>query len=209
VCNRSIHPNHEASVGCHYILVPLKNLSGFLPPMSTHNFNLYEREVGGNTCEEPRYNDILHWPHGLDGYFDYKQALTCAQEQGKPIFIDFTGHGCVNCREMEQRVWSDPNVLGKLSEDFVLVALYVDDRTRLPEKDWYRSSFDGKIKKTIGQQNADFQITRFNNNAQPFYVILNQKEELLAQPKAYDLHIPAFVDFLDKALENHRNNTVL
>ncbi len=188
---------------------PLKSLSGFLPPIATHNFNLLQKQAGGNTCEEPKYSDILHWPHGLNGYFDYEQALACAKEQDKPIFIDFTGHGCVNCREMEQRVWSDPAVLQRLSEDFVLVALYVDDRTMLPEEQWFKSSYDGKTKKTIGQQNADFQITRFNNNAQPFYVILNQDENLLIEPKAYDLSISAFVDFLDKALENHRKDTVL
>ena len=188
---------------------PLKSLSGFLPPMATHNFNLQQEDAGGNTCEDTKYADILHWPHGLNGYFDYEQALACAKEQGKPVFIDFTGHGCVNCREMEQRVWSDLSVLKRLSEDFVLVALYVDDRTSLPENKWYKSTYDGKIKKTIGQQNANFQITQFNNNAQPFYVILNENEEMLIAPKAYDLDVSAFVDFLDKALENHRNDTVL
>ncbi|WP_462254031.1 protein-disulfide reductase DsbD family protein [Ekhidna sp.] len=188
---------------------PLKSLSGFLPPMSTHNFNLLQVDAGGNTCEDPNYSDILHWPHGLNGYFDYEQAVSCAKEQGKPIFIDFTGHGCVNCREMEQRVWSDNEVLKRLSQDFVLVALYVDDRTKLPESSWYASTFDGKTKKTIGQQNADFQITRFNNNAQPFYVILNDDEQLLIEPRAYDLNVSSFIDFLDKALQNHRNNAVL
>lgn len=188
---------------------PLKSLSGFLPPMSTHNFNLLEAKAGGFTCEDPAYQDILEWPHGLEGYFDYEQALSCAKEQGKPLFIDFTGHGCVNCREMEQRVWSDEQVLKRLSENFVLVALYVDDRTQLPESKWYTSSFDGKTKRTIGQQNADFQITRFNNNAQPYYVVLNQNEELLMEPRAYDLSITGFVDFLDQGLENHRNGAVL
>lgn len=188
---------------------PLKSLSGFLPPMATHNFNLLQQEAGGTTCEEPKYTDILHLPHGLDGYFDYEQAVACAREQGKPIFIDFTGHGCVNCREMEQRVWSDPAVLKRLSSDFILLALYVDDRTQLPQGEWYKSSYDGKTKKTIGQQNADFQITRFNNNAQPFYVILNPNEDLLIAPKAYDLNISRFVEFLDSALENHRKNTIL
>ncbi len=188
---------------------PLKSLSGFLPPMSTHNFNLLQKEAGGSTCEEPLYDDILEWPHGLKGYFDYEQSLACAKEQGKPLFIDFTGHGCVNCREMEQRVWSNPEVLKRLSENFVLVALYVDDRTQLSQDTWYKSTYDGKTKKTIGQQNADFQITRFNNNAQPFYVILNEDGELLIEPKAYDLNISRFVDFLDQALENHRNSTVL
>lgn len=110
---------------------------------------------------------------------------------------------------MEQRVWSDPAVLERLSEDFVLVALYVDDRTKLPEDEWYISTYDGKTKKTIGQQNADFQITRFNNNAQPFYVILTPDEKLLMLPRAYDLSISGFVDFLDNALKNHRNDAVL
>ncbi len=188
---------------------PLKSLSGFLPPMTTHNFNLLKVDAGGNTCEEPKYENMLSWPHGLEGYFDYDQALSCAKEQGKPLFIDFTGHGCVNCREMEQRVWSDPSVLSRLSENFVLVALYVDDRTKLPEKNWYKSSFDGKIKKTIGQKNADFQITRFNNNAQPFYVILNTDEKLLEKPKAYELNVIHFTEFLDQSLENFRKNGVL
>lgn len=188
---------------------PLKSLSGFLPPMTTHNFNLLAEEAGGTTCEEPKYQDILELPHGLAGYFDYDQALKCAKEQGKPLFIDFTGHGCVNCREMEQRVWSDPQVLSRLSEKYIVVALYVDDRTLLPEKDWFNSSFDGKTKKTIGQQNADFQIAKFNNNAQPFYVLLNDKGELLVLPKAYDLNVTNFVDFLDQGLENHRKGSVL
>lgn len=188
---------------------PLKSLSGFLPPMSTHNFNLLAEDAGGYTCEPPKYDDILEWPHGLVGYFDYEQAISCAKEQGKPIFIDFTGHGCVNCREMEQRVWSDQAVLERLSKDFVLVALYVDDRTQLPKDTWYTSTFDRKTKKTIGQQNADLQITRFNNNAQPYYVLLNEDGELLMEPRAYDLSISGFVDFLDEGLENHRNGTVL
>lgn len=188
---------------------PLKSLSGFLPPMTTHNFNLLASEAGGTTCEEPKYQDILELPHGLDGYFDYQQAIDCAKEQGKPLFIDFTGHGCVNCREMEQRVWSDPAILSRLSEKYVVVALYVDDRTLLSQSDWYDSDFDGKTKKTIGQQNADFQINRFNNNAQPFYVLLNGRGELLIEPKAYDLSISNFVDFLDQGLENHRKGAVL
>lgn len=188
---------------------PLNALSGFLPPMSTHNFNLLELEAGGSTCQPPKYSDLLEWPHGLEGYFDYEQAIACAKEQNKPLFIDFTGHGCVNCREMEQRVWSDPEVLSRLSQNFVLLALYVDDRTLLPEDDWYTSSYDGKVKKTIGQQNADFQISRFNNNAQPYYVLLNEKGELLSEPRAYDLSIAGFVDYLDKGLENHRKASVL
>jgi cytochrome c biogenesis protein CcdA/thioredoxin-related protein len=190
---------------------PLKALSGYLPPISTHDFNLMEVnrytmansvEYASEECEPPKYEDILHWPHGLNGYFDYAQAMACAKAVNKPLFIDFTGHGCVNCREMEQRVWSDPKVIKRLSENFVLLALYVDDKTELEEDSWYTSEYDGKVKKTIGKQNADLQITSFNNNAQPFYVILDHSEDLLLAPKAYDLNVNNFVKFLDAASKN-------
>ncbi len=194
----------------------LKAMAGYLPPLTTHDFNLSqivrENSYGNDAdqlCEDPLYTDFLRLPHGLQGYFDYEQALNCAKEQEKPLFIDFTGHGCVNCREMEQRVWSDPKVLSRLKEDVVVVALYVDDKTELPENRWYTSEYDGKIKRTIGKQNADFQISRFDNNAQPFYIILNENGVLLAKPRAYNLNVSQFVDFIDNALENHRKNIVL
>ena len=192
---------------------PLKALAGYLPPMHTHDFNVprllaeqVESQSGSVTlaadeqagCEEPKYADRLHLPHGIRGYFDYEQALACAQAQNKPLFIDFTGHGCVNCREMEANVWSHPEVLRRLKQDYVVVALYVDEKEVLPETDWYKSEYDNKVKKSIGQQNADLQITRFNNNAQPYYVLLNTQGELLKQPQAYDLNVQRFVDFLDE-----------
>ena len=189
---------------------PLKILAGYLPPMHTHDFDVpfivAQQTSGGLTlaqidnsdCEEPQYADLLHFPHGIQGYFDYEQALACAEAQNKPLFIDFTGHGCVNCREMEARVWSDPAVLRRLKEDYVVVALYVDEKRELPKSEWYTSEYDGKVKKTIGQQNADFQITRFGNNAQPYYVLLNHQGKLLKQPQAYDLKVQNFVDFLDE-----------
>jgi thiol:disulfide interchange protein DsbD len=156
-------------------------------------------------CEKPKHADFLHFEHGIQGYFDYKQALECARSLNKPLFIDFTGHGCVNCREMEARVWSDPEVLKRLNNDFVMLALYVDDKTELPQVEWYISEYDKKEKRTIGKQNADFQIRKFNNNAQPYYVILDQNENLLSEPRAYDLSIPAFIDFLDKAKAAYRS----
>jgi len=197
---------------------PLKALAGYLPPMHTHDFNmpyLTGQQLGTSAevvladrpeqCEDPKYADLLHLPHGIQGYFDYEQALACAQAQNKPLFIDFTGHGCVNCREMEARVWSDPEVLRRLREDYVVVALYVDDKTKLPESEWYVSDYDGKVKKTIGKQNADFQITRFNNNAQPYYVLLNNQGQLLKSPKAYDLNVQNFIRFLDEGKQNFAN----
>ncbi|AKD05494.1 thioredoxin family protein [Pontibacter korlensis] len=188
---------------------PLKALAGYLPPQSTQDFDLntIARQGGGGTavvaanttdnCEPPKYADFLHLPHGLQGYFDLEQAKKCAAEQGKPIFIDFTGHGCVNCREMEQSIWSDPEVLKRLREDYVIAALYVDDRTELPESEWYTSSYDGKEKKTIGKKYADYQISKFNVNAQPYYVLMDENENVLVKPIAYERSVEKFVEFLD------------
>ncbi|MEQ9301648.1 MAG: cytochrome c biogenesis protein CcdA [Cyclobacteriaceae bacterium] len=200
---------------------PLKSLAGYLPPMSTHDFNVTEivrdnssgfsgtAGIRSELCEDPKYADLLHFPHGIEGYFDYDQAIACAKAQGKPLFIDFTGHGCVNCREMEARVWSDPGVLKLLKNEFVVVALYVDEKTELAESEWYTSSYDSKVKKSIGKQNADFQITSFNNNAQPYYVILDGNEKMLMSPKAYDLEISAFKTFLLSALDNFKRSTTI
>ncbi len=196
---------------------PLKALSGYLPPTTYQDFDInaiVQNEVGaintgGGTgqapaslCDKPKYADFLKLPHGLDGYFDYRQALACAKKQNKPIFIDFTGHGCVNCREMEANVWSDPKVLKRMRENFIVTALYVDDKTELPENEWITSKYDKKVKKTIGKIFADLQITRFNVNSQPYYVLLDTAGNLLTVPRAYNLDINAFVKFLDTGLEN-------
>ena len=147
--------------------------------------------------ETPKYADLFEFPRGLQCFFDYKQALAYAKQVNKPVFIDFTGHGCVNCREMEARVWSDPAVLSRLQNDFVVVALYVDDKTELPEADWYTSVYDNKVKKSIGAQNADLQITKYNNNAQPHYCLVDSDGKLLVAPKNYDRSVANFVKFLD------------
>ncbi|GGG23645.1 cytochrome c biogenesis protein CcdA [Pontibacter amylolyticus] len=197
---------------------PLKALSGYLPPQSTHDFdiNALVRQSGGGSsaqytstnqlCEPPKYADFLHLPHGLQGYFDLEQAKRCAAEQGKPIFIDFTGHGCVNCREMEANVWSHPEVLRRLQEDYVIAALYVDDKSELPESEWYTSEYDGKEKKTLGKKYADYQITKFNVNAQPYYVLMDENENVLVKPIAYDLSVENFVKFLDAGVEAYKSN---
>jgi thiol:disulfide interchange protein len=188
---------------------PLKALAGYLPPQSTHDFDLLSASKNTKTneiCDTPKYDEFLHLPHGINGYFDYKQALACARQQNKPLFIDFTGHGCTNCREMEARVWSDPQVLQRLKSDFVVVALYVDDKTELPENEWYTSSYDKKVKKTIGKQNADLQITRLNNNAQPFYVLVGKDEKVLVSPKPYDLSAENFVKFLEEGKKRFKAN---
>ncbi|MEI7896977.1 MAG: cytochrome c biogenesis protein CcdA [bacterium] len=198
---------------------PLKALSGYLPPTTYQDFDvnaIVQKEVGAinaggggiqpanSLCDKPKYADFLRLPHGLDGYFDYKQALACAKKQNKPIFIDFTGHGCVNCREMEANVWSDPKVLKRMRENYIVTALYVDDKTDLPENEWITSKYDKKVKKTIGKIFADLQITRFNVNSQPYYVLLDTSGNLLTVPRAYDLNIDAFVKFLDTGTENFK-----
>ncbi|MBS1543931.1 MAG: thioredoxin family protein [Bacteroidetes bacterium] len=186
---------------------PLKALAGYLPPLYTHDFDLVSltrKSSVNETCEDPEYADFLHLPHGLQGYFDYKQAIACARQMNKPLFIDFTGHGCTNCREMEAVVWSDPQVLARLQNDYVVVALYVDDKTELPEAQWYTSKYDGKVKKTIGKQNADLQINNLQNNAQPFYVLVGKDERVLAWPYGYDRSPEKFIHFLDAGKRKYR-----
>ncbi len=188
----------------------LPGLAGYLPPTTTHDFNLpamIRGEGVGNLCEKPKHADFLHLPHGLKGYFDYNQAVKCAKDLKKPLFIDFTGHACVNCRKMEEKVWADKRVLERLEKDFVVVALYVDDRTELPESDWRTSKLDGKVKKTIGKINADIQICYFGSNAQPNYCLLDNNEELLAEPRGSNYNVNEFIEFLDEAkkLFNKKN----
>ncbi len=199
---------------------PLKALSGYLPPMTTHDFDLNKIiqqnssaqmgiKEGSSICETPKFHEFLHLPHGLEGYYDYEQGLACAKKLGKPIYVDFTGHGCVNCREMEANVWSDPGVLRRLKEEYVVISLYVDDKTTLPESEWVLSSADGKLKKSIGKIYADLQIYNFNINAQPYYILLDHDGDLLAKPRAYDLDIDAFIKFLDTGLENFKTGNHL
>ncbi|MCF2495457.1 protein-disulfide reductase DsbD family protein [Dyadobacter chenhuakuii] len=180
---------------------PLKALAGYLPPQSTLDFDLNKRTAGVASTIAPgetrKYADLFHLPHELEGFFDYKDALAYAKKVNKPVFIDFTGHGCVNCREMEARVWVDPAVQQRLRDDYVIVALYVDDKTELPESAWYTSKYDNKVKKTIGAQNADLQIVKYNNNAQPHYCLVDNEGNLLVKPKNYDLNPANFAAFLD------------
>jgi thiol:disulfide interchange protein DsbD len=202
---------------------PLKAISGYLPPMTSHDFDLHKiirdevklvdhrtpglanfTESSNALCEKPKFSEIFELPHGLEGYFDYEQGLACAKAQNKPVFIDFTGHGCVNCREMEANVWSDPRVLERLKNEFVIIALYVDDKTDLPQNEWITSTYDHKVKKTIGKKFADFQIARFGVNAQPYYVLLDLNQKLLTKPTARDLNTDHFIEFLDKGLSEFK-----
>ena len=179
---------------------PLKGLSGWLPPMNSQDFKGSQAAESAGQKNDALYGDFLELPLGLTGYFDFEQAKAAALKANKPLFIDFTGHGCVNCRKMEEYVWSDPSVLQRLKNDYVVVALYCDDKTELPADKWYTSKVDGQEKKTLGDQNLDFQISRFNSNAQPHYVLLDPRKDdkPMVQPVAFDANVSHFVSFLDE-----------
>lgn len=153
----------------------------------------------------PKYSDFLHLPHGLEGFFTYNEAIEYAKKVGKPLFLDFTGHGCVNCREMEARVWSDPRVLTLLRQEFVILALYADDKKKADESDWVTTE-SGRVLKTIGKINSDLVMRKYNANAQPYYVILDPAtEEHMTEPQGYDLDVDLFIEFLSKGVEGYKN----
>jgi thiol:disulfide interchange protein DsbD len=191
---------------------PLKGLSGWLPPMSSQDFKgsaqlSEENSNSSRSSSSVKYSEFLKLPLGLNGFFDFEEAKAYAQQVGKPLFIDFTGHGCVNCRKMEEYVWSDPAVLSILKNDYVIVALYCDDKTELPENKWYISKVDGQEKKTLGDQNLDFQIARFNSNAQPHYVLLDPRKDgaPMVLPVAFDADINHFISFLKKGIDAYKS----
>ncbi|MBQ5402104.1 MAG: thioredoxin family protein [Bacteroidales bacterium] len=139
---------------------------------------------------------LVALPHGLTGYDNLDEAIAAASAQGKKVFVDISGHGCVNCREMEARVWSDPEVLRRLQNDFVIVTLYVDDKTPLPKDKWVTND-QGKTLKDVGRVNSDLVMRRFGVNSQPNYFILDGEGNTLAGPRGYNLDAGEFVKFLD------------
>ena len=181
---------------------PLKALSGYLPPIETQDFIIANYAEGqgqvvsasGVSKDSNRYG--LKIAHNLPGYFTLEEGLAAAKESGKPVFVDVTGHGCTNCREMEARVWSDPEVLQRLRDNFEIVALYTDDKQKLPENEWFTTPA-GKTLKTLGSVNSYIARTRFEVNAQPNYLILSPEGEILAGPRGYNLSVPGFIEFLD------------
>ena len=183
---------------------PLKGISGYLPPMETQDFVL--GSAGGGTgvsavqLEDAALPDgMIRIAHNLPAYDNLEDGLAAAKASDKPVFLDFTGYGCVNCREMESRVWSDPEVLRRLREDFVIVALHVDDKTRLPESKWVVND-QGKTLKDVGRVNSYIALHDFGVNAQPNYFLLDGDGRRLAGPRPYNLDIQGFIDFLDSAL---------
>jgi thiol:disulfide interchange protein DsbD len=194
---------------------PLNGLSSFLPSQESSEFNLSKMIMRNRSflvpvksseetsilCSEPKHDDIFHMPLGLKCYFDYKQGLACAKEQKKPVLIDFKGHACANCKRMEAKVWSDPDVLRRLMDNFVIIELYVDDRTQLAENEWIISTVDGKQKKTIGKINEDLEISKFKTNALPLYVIADHEGNPLNKPMPTNLNIGEYKKWLDEGLE--------
>ncbi len=177
---------------------PLKALSGYLPPLQTQDFVLGSAPASSPVILSEAKNltgSEVSLPHGLTGYNKLEDGLTAARESGKKVFVDITGHGCVNCREMEARVWSDPQVLQKLRNDYVIVSLYVDDKTRLPEEQWLTTE-SGKVLKDVGRVNSHLVLKRFGVNSQPNYFLLDAEGNTLRGPRGYNLDVDAFVDFL-------------
>ena len=191
---------------------PLPSLSALVPPATRHDFSLGGNAAasagvpavalpatGATTCAPARYDELLELPLGLRGYFTLQEAMACAKAQGKPVFVDFTGHNCGNCRRMEADVWSHEEVLRQLRDDYVVVALYADDKTELPQPEWYTSARDHRVKSTLGEQNLDFQISRFRANAQPYYVLLDPNDatvQPLVTPIAYEPDVAQFSAYL-------------
>ncbi len=187
---------------------PLKKMTGYLPPMATQDFVLTSGGTVAATPADqvltvdgkaPKYSDVLHMPHGLQGFYDFDEAIAAARKAGKPLFLDFTGLGCVNCREMEERVWCDSRILESMREDFVLLALFGDSRQKVAEEDWITTE-SGKVLKTIGEINSNLVFERYNIASQPNYLILDGEGNVLAS-HSYDLEIDHFIDFLNAGKE--------
>ncbi|MBC7723004.1 MAG: thioredoxin family protein, partial [Pedobacter sp.] len=188
---------------------PLKPLSGFIPPATTQDFNLENLKysignnqpisAGKNSAVQPpkKYIDKLHVPFGLTAYFDLEEGMAAAKILHKPLMLDFTGHSCANCRKMEEEVWSNPDVLKRIKENFVLVSLYVDEKEELPEVEQYIDKNGSKIV-TVGDKNLDYESKKFDLNAQPLYMFLDLKGNALSDKRyGYNADIQKFINHLD------------
>lgn len=190
---------------------PLKSISAFLPPQDTQDFDLYTPTLipGGSYAGKAvqalsgphKYADIFHAPLKLDAFFDYDEGIAYAKKVNKPVLIDFTGHACVNCRKMEANVWPDAAVYQLISQEYVLIQLYVDDKTELAPADVVTTS-KGKVLNTIGKKWSDLQASKFQANSQPFYVLLNPATtEILLQPQGADYEVANYLAFLKNGLK--------
>lgn len=190
---------------------PLKAVSAFVPPLSTQDFILTQdsKEIDTAKANNPKrkYSDFLEIPLKIDGFFDYEEALSYAKKVKKPIFLDFTGHGCVNCREMEAKVWSDSGVLKTLKEDYIVVSLYTDEKTVLPKAEQFYSKVLNAEVNTIGKKFKHLQAERFNTISQPYYVLLGTNEkELVSPPIGVELDVKKYHKYLTDGLESFSAN---
>lgn len=184
---------------------PLNPLSAWLPEMKTQEFKLSNNKnsttirTDKNTPRPLKYADILESEiPGVEAYFDYEEGMAAAKKLNKPVMIDFTGHACANCRKMEREVLSNEAVIQKLQQDFVVISLYVDDKTKLPEHEWVKSEIDNKTIDQMGEKNLDFEIRLTKSNAQPLYVFLSPDGKLLQNAGGYNPDIERFTAILDK-----------
>lgn len=197
---------------------PLKSISAFLPPPATQDFNLYNVQLNGSgnkpgadiTSVGPKKYES-GFTRGkvmdLDGWYDYDQALAVSKISHKPILLDFTGWNCVNCRKMENNVWSNPEVHKLLKNEFILVEAYVDDKKiELEKNQQYISSYSGKKITLLGAKWSDIQAARFNSNSQPDYVIINSKGDLLLPPQGADYNPDNYIKFLQAGLAEYKKN---
>ncbi len=188
---------------------PLKLISGFPPPMhyseSTYGVG-YTKLGGGGMGMVPEIPDGAHLgPHDIISFDDYDRGMAYAKKVNKPVMLDFTGHACVNCRKMEERVWSDPKVLQVLKNKIVLISLYVDDKRALPESEQYTSEITGKKVTYIGKKWSEFQILKYKANAQPYYVLLDHEGNNLNEHIAYNPDIDEYLAWLNEGIGNFKN----
>ncbi|GGC38264.1 hypothetical protein GCM10011386_32990 [Parapedobacter defluvii] len=191
---------------------PLKVISGLIPPMHTQDFRVAtfdQRPVAagaGTATGMPavkKYADIpLHVPNDIDGFLDYDEALKYAKQVNKPLFLDFTGHGCVNCREMENNVWVDPPIDNLLRNEYIVVSLYTDERHKLPEAEQFYSPVLERQVNTVGKKFMHLQASRFNSISQPYYVLYSPDEELLVSPPiGAEFNKQKFLAYLEQGLK--------
>lgn len=185
---------------------PLQWISGF-PPPSQYSESPYGvgNTKGGLSAEIELPPHAELGPLDIVTFKDYEDGMAYAKKMNKPVMLDFTGYACVNCRKMEERIWPDPQIAQILKNDLVLISLYVDDKKDLPKSEQYISETTGKKIKTIGNKWSDFQIKHYKANAQPYYVLIDNKGENLNEPTAYDPDIDSYLSWLKQGIENFSN----
>jgi thiol:disulfide interchange protein DsbD len=199
---------------------PLKAISGWLPPMTTQDFDvsaIVRSELAANgggggqgstyqMTEDPMYADKLEIPFGIKGYFDYDQALRVAKKEGKPVFLDFTGHGCTNCRNVENAVWIDPEVRRIFAEEVIVCTMYADDKViPLPDNEKGKlTDADGDPITMLGAKNRYIEQTKYHENSQPCYFVVDPDGNILSGPTYYERDVDAYVKFLRKGIDAYK-----